>query len=103
MRRFFCRRRAKLDRALGVVVQNRLRHLAEELERRSVARAKRLRRLRRIGLHEAGIAVRQVHSEEMDLLLHPADDRPRLAEVRLRMAGSCRSGTNTSRCRWRRS
>jgi hypothetical protein len=74
------------DRDLGVVVQNRPRHLAEELERRGVARAERLRRLRRIGLHEPGIAVRQVWREEMDLPLHPADHCPRLAEVRLRMA-----------------
>ena len=51
-----------------------------------MARAERLRRLRRIGLHEAGIAVRQVHREEMDLLFHPADLRPCLAEVRLCMA-----------------
>jgi hypothetical protein len=73
-------------RATAILVQNRFRHLAEELERRDVARAECLRRLRRIGLHEAGIAVRQVHRKEMNLLLHPANHRPGLAEVRLRMA-----------------
>ena len=72
-------------RQLGVVVQDRRRHAAEERERRNVTGAERLRRLRRIGLHEAGIAVRQVHREEVDLPLHPADHRQRLAEVRLRV------------------
>ena len=87
----------------GVVVQNRVRHFAEEAERRSVARTERFRRLRRIGLHEAGITVRQVHREEVDLPFHTADLRQRLAEVDLRMSGSWLSGTNTSRCRSRRS
>ena len=49
--------------------------------------AERLRRLRRIGLHEAGIAVRQVHREEVDLPLYPADHRQRFAEVNLRVPG----------------
>jgi hypothetical protein len=52
-----------------------------------VTGAKRLRRLRRIGLHEAGVRVRQVHSEEVDLPFHPADHRQSLAEVGLRMPG----------------
>ena len=47
--------------------------------------AERLRRLRRIRLHETGVAVRQVHGEEVDLPFHPADHRQRLAKVRLRM------------------
>ena len=72
-------------RQLGVVIQDRRRHPAEERERRNVPGAERLRRLRRIGLHEAGVAVRQVHGEEVDLPLHPADHRQRLAKVRLRM------------------
>ncbi len=67
----------------GVVVQDRLRHLAEERDRRSVASAEGLRRLRRIGRYEDGVAVRQVHREEVDLLFHPADLRQRLAEVGL--------------------
>ena len=70
----------------GVVVEDRVRHAAEEVERRGVARAERLRRLRRIGLHEAGVAVRQVHREEVDLLLHPADLRQRFAKVGLGMS-----------------
>ena len=47
--------------------------------------AERLRRLRRIGLHETGIAVRQVYRKEVDLPFHPADHRKRFAEVRLRV------------------
>jgi len=38
---------------------------------------------RRVSPHETGIAVRQVHDEEMRLLLDPADDDHRLAEVGL--------------------
>ena len=41
----------------------------------------------RIGLHEAGVGVRQVHAEEVDLLPHAADHGHRLAEVDLGMAG----------------
>src|SRR5271163_3558840 len=41
--------------------------------------------LRRIGLHQTGVAVRQVHRKEVDLLLHPADHRERFAEVDLRV------------------
>jgi hypothetical protein len=48
----------------------------KEPERRDMPGAERLRRLRRTGLHEAGIAVRQVHrKEEMDLPLDPPDAR----------------------------
>ena len=43
--------------------------------------------LRRIGLHKARVAVRQVHRKEMDLPLHPANHSQRLAEIRLGMAG----------------
>jgi hypothetical protein len=71
------------DGELGVVVQNRPRHAAEEGEGRIVAIAKRFRRLRRIGLHEAAIAVRQVHGKEVDLPLHPTNDGNRFAEVDL--------------------
>ena len=41
--------------------------------------------LRRIGLYEAGVAVRQVHREEVDLALDPGDLRQRLAKIHLRM------------------
>ena len=40
-----------------------------------------------IGLHEAGVAVRQVHREEVDLTFHPADHRKRLTKVSLRVPG----------------
>ena len=72
-------------RDLGVVVEDRLRHAAEERERLNVAVAEGFRRLRRIGHHEAGVRVRQVEREEVDLALHAADDADRLAEVGLRM------------------
>jgi len=42
---------------------------------------------RRIGAHEAGVAVRQVEGEEMRRLLDPADEHAGLAEIGLRMAG----------------
>jgi hypothetical protein len=74
-------------RQFGVVVQNRRRHATEEPERGNMPGAKRLRRLRRIGLHEARIAVRQVHRKEVDLPFHPADHRQRFAEVSLRVPG----------------
>ena len=48
---------------------------------------KGLGRLRRIGLHEPGVALGKVHHEQMNLLRHPADHRHRFAEVDLRMAG----------------
>ena len=39
-----------------------------------------------IGLHKAGIRLRQVHAQEVDLLAHPADHADRLAKIYLRMA-----------------
>ena len=91
-------------RDLGVVVEDRLRHAAEEAERSHVAVAERFRRLRRIGHHKAGIRVRQVKREEVDLALHPADDADRLAEVGLGMARQDAPAARTSpRCRSRRS
>src|SRR5258708_1566853 len=42
--------------------------------------------LRRIGLDETCIAVRQVHRKEVDLALDPGDLRQRLAKIHLRMA-----------------
>ena len=73
------------DRDLGVVVEDRPRHAAEEGEGLHVPVAERLLGLGRIGRHEAGIRMRQVEREEVDLALHPADDADRLAEVGLRM------------------
>ena len=43
--------------------------------------------LGRVGLDEAGVRVRQVEAEEVDLLPDAADHRHRLAEVDLGMAG----------------
>ena len=74
-------------RQLGVVIQDRHRHAAEERERRHLPGTERLRRLRRIRLHEPGVAVRQVHGKEVDLAFHPADHRQRLAKVGLSMPG----------------
>ena len=72
-------------RDLGVVVEDRLRHAAEERERLHVPVAERLRRLCRVGHHEDGVRVRQVQREEVDLALHATDDPDRLAEVGLGM------------------
>jgi hypothetical protein len=63
--------------------------------------AERLRRLRWIGLHKPGIAVRQVHRKEVDLPLYPADHRQRFAEVHLCVPGIMPQWKNTSRCRCR--
>ena len=70
----------------GVVIQDRLRHPAKEGKRPHVAVAERFRRLRRIGRHEAGVRVRQVECEEMDLALRPADDPDGLPKVDLGMS-----------------
>ena len=68
-----------------LVVEHRDRDLAEEGEGMDVAVDPGLGRRRRIATHEAGVAVRQVHDEEMRLLPHPADDHHRLAEIGLRI------------------
>ena len=73
-------------RQLEVVVQNRVRHPAEELEADVVPFTEGFRALRRIGPYQAGVAVRQVHGKEVDLPLHPADHRQRFAEVDLRVS-----------------
>ena len=74
-------------RQLGVVVENRLRHAAQKGEGRVVAVEEGLDPLGRVGLDEAGIRVRQVEAEEVDLLPDAPDHRHRLAEVDLGMAG----------------
>ena len=73
-------------RQRGVVVQDRARHLAEEVEGGVVPVAERFGGLRRIGLHETRVAVRQVHRKKVDLALDPGDLRQRLAKIHLRMA-----------------
>ena len=71
---------------LEIIIEDRERHGAEEGEGCNVAVEKRLGRLGRIGLHEAGIRVRQVHAEEMDLLAHPGDHCDRFAKIDLGVA-----------------
>jgi hypothetical protein len=94
----FCRRNPQRPDAIGATEDlmsglrrawraRPRRHPAEEGEGVDVAIDPGLGRRRRIGADKAGIAVRQVHDEEMGLLLHPADDDRRLAEVRLCMPG----------------
>ena len=71
------------DRERGVVIENRQRHAVEEGECRIVTVAERLGRLRRIGLDEARIAVRQIQGKEVNLPGDPADHRPGFTEVHL--------------------
>ena len=75
------------DRDPGVVVEDRQRHALEEPHGGDMPVEERLGGLPRIRLHEAGVGVRQVHAEEMDLATHAADRGHRLAEVDLGMAG----------------
>ncbi len=69
--------------ALVIVVENRLGNAAEEGEGPVVAVQPGLRRRRRVGRNEAGIAVGKVHGEKMRPPLDAGDDRIRLAKVRL--------------------
>ena len=73
-------------RDLGVVVQDRHRHAAEEGEGAHVPVQEGFRGLARVGLDEAGVRLRQVHAEEVDLLAHAADHTDRLAEIHLGVA-----------------
>ena len=68
-----------------VVVENRQRDRAEERERVHVPVDPCLGRRRRVCPNVRCVAVRQVEGEEMDLLLDPADERPRFAEIGLRV------------------
>lgn len=72
-------------RNLQIVVEHRQRHPAEEGEGRHVAVQECLRRLGRIGLHKAGIRLRQVHAEEVELTTNAADHADRFAKINLRM------------------
>src|SRR5271163_4217837 len=72
-------------RDLGVVIQDRLWNPAEKCERPNVAVAEGFRRLCRIADHEAGIRMRQVKSEEVDLALGATDDADGFTEVCLSM------------------
>src|SRR5262245_33244333 len=73
-------------RDLQIVIEHRRRHSAEEGEGRHVAVQECLRRLGRIGLHEAGIRLRQVHAEEVELATNTTDHANRFAKIHLRMA-----------------
>src|ERR1700720_4311917 len=73
-------------RDFEIIVQNRQRHAAEKGKCRDVPIQKSFRRLRRIGLDEAGVRMRQVEAEHMQLHPYAADDAKAFAEVDLRMA-----------------
>src|SRR5216684_823271 len=72
--------------ARHIIVQDRTWHSAEELEADPVPFAEGFGALRRVGLHQTTIAVRQIHREEMDLALLTCDHRERFAEVGLRVS-----------------
>src|ERR1700732_424770 len=93
----------RANRQLGLVVKDRTWHSAEELETDLVPFAEGFGALRRIGLHQTTIAVRQIHREEMDLaLLTSAISASASPKSTCACQGSGRSGTNTSRSRCRR-
>ena len=72
-------------RDLGVVIQDRLRNPAEECECPNVAIAEGFCRLSRIADHEAGVRMRQVKSEKVDLALDATDDADGFTKVGLSM------------------
>ena len=73
-------------RQLGVVVDDATRHAADVVERSVVPIAERRRRLRRKGLHERVVAVRQIHDQVVRLAFDAVDDHQRFAEVGLGVA-----------------
>ena len=92
MRQECAEQRRPLARAVGqnlrhkttvIIVEDRLRHGAEESEGVDMAVDPGLGNRRRIRPDIAGVAVRQIEGEEVRLLLHPADHHHRLAEIRL--------------------
>src|SRR4030081_204162 len=68
-------------RDLGVVIQDRLWNPAEECECPNVAVAEGFRCLCRIADHEAGVRMRQVKSQEVDLALNATDDADGFTKV----------------------
>jgi len=76
-----------LHRDLGVVVQNGSWYARKIGEGLIVALQERLRILRRKRHHETVVGLRQVHAQEMTLLLDPANHHHRLAEIHLGIAG----------------
>ena len=80
-------------RQLGVVVEDRARHPTKEGQGRVMPVEEGLDTLGRVGLDEAGVGVRQVEAEEVEVLAALAGDHcHRLAEVDLRMAGRMDEG-----------
>ena len=77
----------------GVVIKDRARHAAEEGKSRDMTVAEGFRCLAGISLYKAGGRVRKAHRQEVELALHPADDRQRLAKIDLSMAGRVRQRT----------
>jgi hypothetical protein len=73
-------------RARRVIVQDRQRHATEERERRYMPVEERLGGLAWMGLQEAGIRLRQVQAQEVDLLTHAANHADRFVKIHLRMA-----------------
>jgi hypothetical protein len=69
-----------------IIVQNRDRHAAEKRKCGDVPVEERFRGLRRIGLDEAGVRLRQVETKHTQLHAHAADDADAFAEIDLRMA-----------------
>ena len=67
----------------GIVVEDAPGHSAQKGERCYVPVQEGLGSLRRIGLHEAAVAVGQVDDEAVGLAFHAADDHQGLAEVAL--------------------
>src|SRR3984893_15525374 len=73
-------------RDFEIIVQNRQRHAAEKGKCRDVPVKQSFRRHRQIALDEAGVRMRQVEAEHMQLHPYAADDAKAFAEVDLRMA-----------------
>ena len=66
-----------------IIVQNGDRNAAEEGEGRDMAVQKGFRGLRRIGLDEASVRLRQVETKHMQLHPHAANDADAFAEIDL--------------------
>ena len=91
------------DCQLGVVVQDGAGDAAEERNRRVVAIAERLGRLRRVGFHEAGITVGRSKARKWTLRATPPITAIASPKSAWAWPGEWTSGTNISRDRSRRS
>src|SRR3977135_1605700 len=88
-------------RDFEIIVQNRQRYAAEKGKCRDVPVKKSFRRLRRIGLDEAGVRMGQVEAEHTQLHAHAADDANAFAKGGLRRAAGWPGGKKTARARLR--